>query len=152
LLFEKKSKLSKNVSSPWWQLHHLSSSTLATEFYHLLLRLLLCPLPLRVARNSCTASPHRQNGHRPFTTTSSPTAAGNRRTARWSVDTTPTPTETAKKFLAEGAKQHTEATKDNPYHRPSGCLSEMWWERTLGTRMSKSTSVILLGMRQSGCE
>jgi len=47
--------------------------------------------------------------------------------------TTPPPaTETAKQYIVEAAKQHTEATRCHPYHRPAGGLSKMWWERTVG--------------------
>jgi len=53
------------------------------------------------------------------TTTTSPTAAGNRRTSRMFVHTAPTPTEAAKQYLVEAAKHHTEAKRSNPYHRPS---------------------------------
>jgi len=64
-------------------------------------------------------------------------AAGSRSTTRRSMNTTPTATETEKKYLAEAAKQHTEARRCNPYHRPEGGLSKMWRERTLCSRMSK---------------
>jgi len=67
------------------------------------------------------------------------------------MDTTPTATETVKQYLVEAAKNHTEATRNNPYHRTAGGMSKMWWERTLGSKMSEPTSVVLLGMRQSGC-
>jgi len=52
-----------------------------------------------------------------------------------SMDTTPTAKETSKQYHVEAAKQHTEATRCNPYHRPSGGLVKLWWERTLGSRM-----------------
>jgi len=68
------------------------------------------------------------------------------------MDTTPTATETVKQYLVEAAKNHTEATRNNPYHRTAGGMSKMWWERTLGSKMSEPTSVVLLGMRQSGCQ
>jgi len=55
----------------------------------------------------------------------SQTTAGNRGTTRRPMDTTPTATETAKLYLVEAAKQHTEATRCHPYHRPEGGLSEM---------------------------
>jgi len=55
------------------------------------------------------------------------------------MDTTPTATETAKQYLVEAAKQHTEATRCHPYHTPAEGLSEMWGERTLD-------------MRQGGCQ
>jgi len=63
------------------------------------------------------------------TTTPSQTTAGNIRTTRRPLDTTPTTTETAKKYRLEAAKQHTEATRCHPYHRPAGGLSKMRWER-----------------------
>jgi len=67
------------------------------------------------------------------TTTPRQTAAGNRRTTWRPMDTTPTATETAKQYLVEAAKQHTEATRLHPYHRPAGDQSEIGGgERTLG--------------------
>jgi len=53
----------------------------------------------------------------------------------------PTAIETAKQYLVEAAKQHTEATRCHPCHRPAGGLSEMWWERALGKRLVSGASI-----------
>jgi len=60
------------------------------------------------------------------TTTPSQMTTGHRRTTRRPMDTTPTATETAKQYIVEAAKQHTEATRCHPHHRSTGGLSEMW--------------------------
>jgi len=68
------------------------------------------------------------------------------------MDITPTARETAKQHLVEAAKHHTETKRCNTYYGPAGGMSKLWWERTLGSRISEPTSVVLLGMRQSGCQ
>jgi len=67
-------------------------------------------------------------------------------------DTSPTPTETAQQHLLEADKHHIEARRNVPCQRPAGGMSKIWWERTVGSRMSEPTCVVLLGMRQSRCQ